>query len=242
MRGYLLLFLFVFSITAHAENDGYIIEPHNPRTNELIDTSGADATISFWELPLWIKVAYLSGVILASLGLFKIIPVVLGRIINKLENQNRESIFKYVLDNPGSTIAEISYQQKINRGSAKYHVYKLKSENKIILKKIGKFLRLFQNSGAFTDNEQVIASHLKDETRRLLLCAILKNPGITNQELANKLDLDKSTVHWHVQQLIKDNIITSEQESKYRKYTINADTEVILLRFMPANQPIRAQV
>lgn len=239
--GYLLFFLFVFSITAYAENGGYIVEPHNPQNNKLIDTSGADATISFWELPLWIKLAYISGVFLVFLGLFKIIPIVLGRIKNLLENQSRQSIFKYILNNPGCTIAEISEQQKINRGSVKYHIYRLKSKGKILITKRGKFSRLFQNSGAFKGNEQVIAVHIKNETSRMLLWAILENPGITNQELADKFHLAKSTIHWYIQQFRNDNIIVFEQEDKYKRYFVNADVEMTLLRFMPANQPVLAQ-
>ncbi|MCZ7385187.1 MAG: winged helix-turn-helix transcriptional regulator [Candidatus Methanoperedens sp.] len=222
-------------MAAHAEKGGYIIEPYSPQ-KELIDTSGADATISFWELPLWIILAYISGVFLAVLGLFKIIPVVLGRIKDLLENQSRQGIFKYVLNNPGCTIAEISEQQKINRGSVKYHITKLEFAGKIILTKMGKFLRLFQNSGALNDNEQVVAAHLKNETSRLLLGAVLENPGITNQELAEKFHLAKSTVHWHIQQFCKGNIIIFKQEGKYRQYFVNADAEMALLRFMPVNQ------
>lgn len=228
-----LFFLFILSITAYAENGGYIVEPYNPQNDTLIDTSGADATISFWELPLWIKLAYISGLILAIFGLFKIIPILLGRIKNLLENQNRQSIFKYVLNNPACTIAEISNRQKINRGSVKYHLYKLKSEGKIFLTKMGKFSRLFQNSGAFNDKEQVIAAHLKNETRRMLLRAILENPGITNQELAEKFDLAKSTTHWYIQQFHKYNIIIFKQQGKYRRCFVNEDSEVTLLRFMP---------
>lgn len=232
---FLLFFLFVFSFAAHAEKGGYVIEPYTPQ-EELADTSGADATISFWELPLWIKLAYISGLVLAFLGLFKIIPIILSRIKNLLKNQNRQSIFKYVLNNPGCNIEEISDQQKINRGSVKYHIYRLKSEGKIFLTKMGKFTRLFQNSGAFKGEEQVIASHLKNETSRLLLGAVLENPGITNQELAEKFNLAKSTVHWHIQQFCKGNIIIFKQEGKYRRYFVNADAEMALLRFMPVHQ------
>jgi predicted transcriptional regulator len=239
--GYLLFVLFIFSMIAHAEKVGYIIEPYSPQ-KELIDTSGADATISFWELPLWIKIAYISGVFLAVLGLFKIIPVVLGRIKDLLENQSRQGIFKYVLNNPGCTIAEISDQQKINRGNVKYHINKLKFEGKIILTKMGKFSRLFQNSGALKDNEQVVAAHVKSGTSRLLLWAILENPGVTNQELVEKFHFAKSTIHWYTQQFRKDNIVVFEQEGKYKRYFINTDVEMILLRFMPFNQPIHAQV
>lgn len=229
----LLFFLFALSITAHAENGGYTVEPHNPQNDKFIDTSGADATISFWELPPWIKLAYISGVFLAVLGLFKIIPVVLGRIKDLLENQSRQGIFKYVLNNPGCTIAEISEQQKINRGSVKYHITKLEFAGKIILTKMGKFLRLFQNSGAFKSKEQVIAAHLKNKTGRLLLSTILENPGITNQELAEKFHLAKSTIHWYTQQFRKDDIILFKQKDKCRRFFVNADAEMTLLRFMP---------
>jgi predicted transcriptional regulator len=239
--GVLLFFLFVFSFAAHAENGGYIVEPYTPQ-EELIDTTGADATISFWELPLWIQIAYISGIILASLGLFKVIPIVLGRIKNVLENQNRQGIFKYILNNPGCTIAEISDKQEINRGSVKYHIYRLKSEGKITLTKMEKFLRLFQNSRAFKDNEQKMAAHLKSETNRLILRTIFENPGITNQELTDKFHVDKSTIHWHIQQFRNDNIVVFEQEGKYKRYFINTDAKMILLRFMPPSQSIHAQV
>ncbi|MBE0428191.1 MAG: hypothetical protein IBX72_16345 [Nitrospirae bacterium] len=105
--GVLIFFLFFFSIAAHAQKGGYT-EDSVPTQNGPIDTSGADATISFWELPLWIQIAYISGIILASLGLFKVIPIFLARIKNVLENQNRQVVFKYILNNPGCTIAEIS--------------------------------------------------------------------------------------------------------------------------------------
>lgn len=239
--GVLIFFLFFFSIAAHAQKGGYT-EDSVPTQNGPIDTSGADATISFWKLPLWIQIAYISGIILASLGLFKIIPVVLGRIKNLLENQNRQGIFKYILNNPGCTIAEISDKQEINRGSVKYHINKLKSEEKISFIKMGKFLRLFQNSGAFKVNEQKMAAHLKNEISRLLLWAILENPGITNQELTDKFHLDKSTIHWHIQQFRKDNIVLFEQEGKYKRYFVNADVEMTLLRFIPTSQPFIAQM
>jgi predicted transcriptional regulator len=238
---YLLFFLFFFSIVAKAEKGGYTIDSY-PTQNGPIDTDGADATISFWELPLWIQLAYISGIILASVGLLKVIPIVLARIKNVLENQSRQIIFKYILNNPGCTIAEISDKQEINRGSLKYHIYRLKSEGKITLTKIGKFLRLYQNSGAFKDNEQKMAAHLKNETSKLLLWAILENPGITNQELTYKLHVDKSTIHWHIQQFRNDNIVIFEQEGKYKRYFINTDAEMILLRFMPISQSIHALV
>ncbi|WP_269848380.1 winged helix-turn-helix domain-containing protein [Methanosarcina horonobensis] len=41
-------------------------------------------------------------------------------------------------------------------------------------------------------------AHLKGDTRKQILLNILENPGITNQEISEKLSLDKSTTHWHI--------------------------------------------
>ncbi len=87
-----------------------------------------------------------------------------------------------------------------------------------------------------------MAAHLKNETSRLILWTILEKPGITNQELTDKFGVDKSTIHWHIQRFRNDNIIAFEQEGKYKRYFINADAKIILLRFMPPSQPIHAQV
>jgi len=236
---YLLFILLVFSMAAHAEKGGYIVEPYSPEDNledSLIDTSGADATISFWELPLWIKIAYISGIVLAFSGMLKLTPIILGRITNLLENHNRRYIFRYISNNPGCTIAEISDQEKINRGSVKYHIHKLESEERITLIKEEKFLRLFQNSSIFNANEKLIAAHVKNETSRLLLCAVVKNPGITNQELANKFNLAKSTTYWHLQKFNNDKIIIFETKGKYKKCFVNPAIETILPRFVPSIQ------
>ena len=222
-------------MAVHAENGGYIVEPYSPDDNlkdSLIDTSGADATISYWDLPLWIKIAYISGIVLVFSGLLKLTPIILGRITNLLENHNRRFIFEYIVNNPGCTIAEISDQKKIKRGSVKYHVHKLKSEDRIALVKEEKFIRLFQNSSIFDANEKLIAAHVKNETSRLLLCTIVENPGITNQELADKFNLAKSTTHWHLQKFNNDKIVIFETKGKYKKCFVNPAIEMILLRFM----------
>lgn len=240
--GVFIFFLFVFSIAVHAENDRYIVEPHNPQNNKLIDSSGADATISFWELPFRIKIAYISGIFITLLGLIKIIPVVLSRIKILLENQNRKNILKYVRNNLGCTITEISDQQMINRGSVKYHIHKLESEGKITIKKMGKFSRLFHNSSIFKDFDKVIASHLRNDMNKLLLWTILEKPGVTNQELSEKFQMDKSTIHWYIQKFYNDEIIIFETKGKYKKCFVNPAIETILLRFMsPVQQSISSK-
>lgn len=72
----LILFLSL-SPSALTDTGGYTVEKHAPQDG-LIDSSGADGTVTFWDLPLWIKMAYVSGIIFAFLGSLKIFPMILG--------------------------------------------------------------------------------------------------------------------------------------------------------------------
>ncbi|MCK4269100.1 MAG: winged helix-turn-helix transcriptional regulator [Methanogenium sp.] len=233
----LSLLLLLVSTGVQAATGGYTVKPHVHNQDlidkGLIDSSGADATITFRELPLWIQIFYISGILVTIFGMFKGIPLVLGRIKDLFGNQNRKTIFEYVSENPGCTIAEASENLRINRGSVKYHIMKLNAESKITTVKTGKFTRLFKNSGVFDKDEKVIASYLRNKTSRMLLLSILENPGITNQDLAEIFNLDKSTIHWYLNKFQNSNTILYVTEGKFKKCFVNPALERDLLKFMP---------
>lgn len=233
----LLFFILSSSTIVHAEESGYIVTPHNDELigSTHIDTGGADATISFWDLPLWIKIAYTSGLLVSFFGFFKVVPIIFGKIENIFTNSRRQNISKYAFNNPGCTMAEISKELNINRGSVKYHIERLEADKKITFMKTGKFKRIFKNIGIRGNNKKIIASHLRNDTRRLLLWTILKNPGMTNQELSESFHLDKSTIHWHIEKISNDGIIQFENEGKYKKYSVNPAIESDLIKLIPSN-------
>ena len=233
----LSLFLLFVCTGVQAATGGYTVKPYVYNQDlidkGLIDSSGADATITFWELPLWIQIFYISGILATIFGMFKGIPLVLGRIEYLFGNQNRKTIFEYVSENPGCTIAEASGNLSINRGSVKYHIMKLNAERKITTVKTGKFIRLFQNSGVFDKDEQAIVSYLRNETSRMLLLSIMEHPGITNQDLVENFNLDKSTIHYYLGKFRNSGVILYVTEGKYKKCFVNPALEQDLLKFMP---------
>lgn len=234
-----LLFILVLSAvgTAGADTGGYTVGPCPPdeeleKLGDTVDMSGADVTYSFWEFPLSFKIAYIVGYLIAFISFFKLVPIVLGQIKNINKYKKRRKIINYVLNTPGCTPSEISKDLNISRGSVRYQLKTLKDEEKLTLMSGGKFTRAFQNSNAFTNNEKTIILHLKGGTRKRILLNILENPGITNQEISEKLSLDKSTTHWHIKRLREDNIIYYEAEWKFTKYFINPAVETDILKWL----------
>ena len=163
----------------------YVVTPAVPPE----ESPGVVATdvpvVSWWDLPLWVQVASIFDGLLILFGLFKFLPFVAGRIENVLANRNRNRIFNYVQMNPGCTPAEITARQQMKNGTVKYHVQMLEAEGMIVLRRMGKFTRLFRSGGS-SDLERVAATYVRNETSRNILRAIMDNPGITNHSLSEQ--------------------------------------------------------
>jgi len=205
------------------------IEPYAPQTGPS-DTFGADRIVSFFELPFWVQAAWILSVLLGIFGAIKIWPVIFGKVKTILQNKNRAALLEYIRDHPGCTIADLSKNTGINRGSAKYHLSVLFLERKIVRKKENKLTYLFPNSGTAPEKKRMygyIMSHPKQE----ILKVIRNEPGISNKEIAQHLGLDRSTVHWHIRQFLDEKIVVSLWDGRNMNYSLSPDVEDIMKKY-----------
>jgi predicted transcriptional regulator len=237
---YFILVLSVFSINAYANSElnnttGAWVASNGLINNDYQHPSSllSFIQISFFGLPLWVQIIFIPSILLSFVVLLNM-PVIVGRLKNVLDNKKRQAILTYIMDNPGCTIADISDTQKINRGTVKYHIFQLELNGKVFTKHENKFARLFHKTSEFRDMERVVMPYLRNDTSKAILLVIMDTPGITNQDLSSKFNLDKSTVHWYLQKFNNDGIINFVKEGKFRKCFINTDAKLVMLRFMPA--------
>ncbi|WP_128860098.1 winged helix-turn-helix transcriptional regulator [Methanocella paludicola] len=218
---------------------GYVVMPASeanltPEQMAQADTGGADRAVSFWELPLWIQLYALPGLIVgviaaAAAGVFVV------RRSRKIDNANKLGAYTYITDNPGCTAPEVARGRGLNIGTARYHIQRLQNEGRIVLQKIGKYTRIFVNSHTYNDREKLIASHLRSDSSRKILGAIMDTPGISNQKLSDMLGMEKSLVFRYMQKLLDDGIVTCEWEGKNKLYYISQGAKEPLIRLMPRN-------
>jgi predicted transcriptional regulator len=234
--GMLALLIIFTSILVHADNGGYYVQPAPP--GDRADYQGATRTVSFWELPLWIQLSFLSGTTVSLLIAIKLVPFAVLKLKGKKANQNRESIYRHINDNPGCTVTDISKHEAMNIGSVRYHVDQLQDAHRIVLIKIGKFMRLFRNSGSYDDREITVISALHLRTTRAILFLIRDSPGLSNKQIAETLDIKESMAHTYLAGLLKDDIIRCEKNGQQKMYYLQSDVEAILLKVTnaPAGQ------
>lgn len=231
-----LLFTLVCSSTLATASEYEIILDPDPDMDMY--KGGATTTLTFWEIPLSLQIAYISGLLGASLAVYKFLPLLLGRIRQNCKNQNRNEILEFITANPGSTISDIERQVKLNRGTIKYHLKMLQIYNKVKCVRKGRVVMIFKNSYKHPDAEQKIVFFLRNDTKKCILISILREPGITNQDLTQKFCLDKSTVHWHISDMNNEGLVDIKNDGKYKRCfinpTIEADLETLISESEPA--------
>jgi len=75
----------------------------------------------------------------------------------------------------------------------------------------------------------------ENENRLTIINQILKNPGIHHNELLRNCDLQKGQLQWHLDVLLKNNIIKKEKYGQYTIYfpiTISFDAEDYLVNLL----------
>ena len=212
---------------------GYVVTPAVVSGDDPGIVARDAPALSYSSLPLWVQAAAIVDGLLIAIGLFGAGPAILGRIQDMLDNPTRHSIFNYVLGNPGCTPAEITAKQRMKHGTVKYHLQMLEAEGMIVLRRMGKFTRLFRSASGNSDLERTVASYLRNETSGKLLKTIGDNPGVTNQWLAETFRLDKSSVHWHIERFLRDNLVWFEQSGRFKKYYLDEGARAAVAKFKP---------
>lgn len=214
----------------------------NPGPDDIVEAGGADGNETFWDLPRWIQISIISGMIgglsISFLAIIKFVPFIISKIVDVLENRNRKKIFVYVENNPGCTPAEISKNENLNIGTVKHHTSILERSTRISSLRIGKFVRLFKKSSDYSQMEKILASTIKNEMSRSILLSIRDNPGITNTQLADMFNIMESTAYWHTNRFIKDGIVKPEKETKWKKLYLSDDVKPFLVDM---KNPYRSQ-
>ncbi|OPY25821.1 MAG: MarR family protein [Methanocella sp. PtaU1.Bin125] len=228
--GIIALFIAGISVPALADNGGYVVMPAAPYDPAL--NQGSLEEISFWELPLWIQLFYLSGAATAVLGalmvFFHALPFLLIRKKKLIDNRNREEIYEFIKDNPGCTVNDISRGRSMNVGSVRYHVDRLEMASRIVQVKLKKFTRLFRNSGAYNEREIVVLSAMNIRTNKAILLLVKEQPGLSNKQIAEKLDIKESMAHLYLTRLLKEDIIRYEKSGQQKLYYLESDVDEIL--------------
>jgi parallel beta-helix repeat protein len=139
-----------------------------------------------------------------------------------LNHYLRGRINGYIEANPGEHYNAIKYALNINNGALTYHLRVLERENVIVSKRDGMYKRFYPKSANIPKNYR----RLSDVQKRIVK-TINEFEGITQTEIANKLDISPQVVNYHVKILETAGIVQSEFGEKYRSKCYIKDKAIL---------------
>jgi len=204
----LIVFIFIPVVSAFSD------EPINVSDKELQEILKKDdpneIPISFWDLPLWIKIHYVITTVLCIIGVWKFLPILITKLKSALENAKRRKILKIIMKNQGISVAELEAITKENRSTLRYHLSRLEDEGWIKTVKFGKNRLIFLNTGDID-----LTGVVKGRKREIV--EILKENGdLTSSQIAERLKLNVKTVYYHLNDLMELGIVTKCENGKYK--------------------------
>src|SRR5271157_56634 len=132
-------------------------------------------------------------------------------------NENRNFVLKFIVDNPGSSLYDISRGLHINLGTVRYHLLILGVNHRVVsFRSDGKHVRYFTNSGSYKAEEQSLISLMRRDAIRKALLVLLKNPGLSNRELSLELNMLDSATNRYMKELIERGIVENDGNAEGR--------------------------
>jgi DNA-binding transcriptional ArsR family regulator len=140
-----------------------------------------------------------------------------GRIRSALMNKNRLDIFKFLCRVPGCSANRISEHFDISLSTVKWHIEALKMEKYVVEISVGNRIAYFPN-GIADQKYMEVLSLLNEELPMMAFWTLLKNQGLTQKGLLDRLDVGIQPLRLAIKKLINLNLILSVIDGRFRRY------------------------
>ena len=130
-----------------------------------------------------------------------------------LENEKRDEIIEIILHNPGIHFNELRRHANISSGNLVWHIDILDSYKIIKKDRIGQYVVYYPyyDKNPISNVDFLIQ---KSTATMKILQIVVNNPGIYQNQIASKCELNRSTVKYHLDKLLKAEVIYSTKNGQ----------------------------
>lgn len=140
--------------------------------------------------------------------------------------ENRERIFDYISNYPGTHMRQIARQLNIHLGTLRYHLDHLEKNGLIVSQKQNN-LKIYFASGRLRPEEKALAQLLQQKRFRDIILVLIDAPGSTFSQIAERLSMSPSTASKYINILDDRRILSHERVGRSKRYRINDEKSII---------------
>lgn len=149
----------------------------------------------------------------------------------------RTRVRRHVCDTPGVHFNRVSRDLDIATGQTQYHLRQLVRDGEVSVERIAGRAHYFDP--AFDPWERQALAFLRRETAREILVRLHVDGPTRPADLADELDLARSTVSWHVSNLVERGIVEKSDGRPVRLSLARPERTAALLDEVSASLPDR---
>lgn len=138
----------------------------------------------------------------------------------------RGMILDYVRAHPGTHLREIGRGLGLAMGDLQYNLDVLEKQHAISYARHGTY-KFVLPYGMFGEKQSVILGALSIESQREIMLSLIKNPRLSQSELARIMGLTPPTVAWHMKQLIAQGIVERIENGNVVRFRVIGNIEEI---------------
>ncbi|MEF8821052.1 MAG: winged helix-turn-helix transcriptional regulator [Halovenus sp.] len=142
-------------------------------------------------------------------------------------SETRARVRNCIYDNPGIHFNAVGRKLDIATGQTQYHLRKLTRAEKVT--KEGVYGRTHYFPPTFSEWERGVIALLRRETSREIVLLLLRAAPLPPAEIADRLDLARSTVEWHLSRLVEYEIAEKRTRANELVITLTEDEEIYRL-------------
>ncbi len=137
-----------------------------------------------------------------------------------LMNEKRRTILQYLIEKPFMHLRELARETGIPVGTADWHLKILEQAKIISVFKNGNRY-CYYPYGWIEEEDLQCLSALQDNTSRTIISLVMKEPGLSQTEIARKLGKYQQYVQPHIAQLQECDFLVSKREGRKKVYSID---------------------
>lgn len=137
---------------------------------------------------------------------------------------SRKRIYDHVETHSGCHLREIGRKCEVPLGTTLYHLDRLESEGLLTVRRDGRYKRYFPATG-LGRREKDLLSAFRHSVPRRIASALLTSPALTQRALCGAIGVSRSTLSFHVNSLIDQEILRRESARPENRYLL-ADSEL----------------
>lgn len=152
------------------------------------------------------------------------------RSLRALELELRQNLHSLISTCPGLHFREIQRRTEVATGQLTYHLDYLVKAGLLKTSSDGEYLRFYALAEISDEEKKILQLMRRKSVRRIILC-LLQNDTCNNEQLTENLHLSPSTVSWHINRLIDENVVNKRivgRESFYSACDSELVTKVLM--------------